>query len=102
VAYALERAIEVGVSPPVEKPPRRPTNTFLLQALEPVEALDGLGIVAVAKGEVDEGTISAIYDAFTISEFYTFLNMAMYRLTRVDRYKSLVVPYAYRGLSWRY
>lgn len=99
LAYVLERSIEAGGASPVERPGRRPANTFLLQALETVEALDGLSIVAVARGKVDEDAVSVVYDAFLSSEFYMFLLIALYRLTRVERFKSLIMPYAFKGVE---
>ncbi|MFP3198995.1 MAG: hypothetical protein RXR06_03885 [Thermoproteus sp.] len=97
LAYALERAVEIQGFKQAEKPSKRPTNTFLLEALDVVESFDGLDAVAVAQGEVDGDIVSAIFDSFLTSEFYLFLTAGMYRLFGVDRCRSVLVPYAYKG-----
>ncbi len=99
LAYVLERAVEIQRLGPVEKPSERPTNTFLLQALDVVESFDGLGIVAVAQGEVDSDVVSALMDSLLISEFHTFLSIAMFRLFGVNWCASVLVPYAYKGVE---
>ncbi|MCC6032090.1 MAG: hypothetical protein LM566_04135 [Pyrobaculum sp.] len=99
LAYVLERAVEIQRLGPVEKPSKRPTNTFLLQALDVVESFDGLGIAAVARGEVDSDMVSVFVDSFLTSEFYMFLSIAMFRLFGVDRCTSVLVPYAYKGVE---
>jgi hypothetical protein len=98
LAYVLERAVEIQELGPVEKPSKRPTNTFLLQPLDVVESFDGLSIVAVARGEVDSDVV-AVADSFLTSKFYTFLSIAMFRLFGADRCTSVLVPYAYKGVE---
>jgi len=98
LAYVLERAVEIQRLGPVEKPSKRPTNTFLLQSLDVVESFDGLGIAAVARREVDSDVVS-VADSFLTSEFYTFLSIAMFRLFGADRCTSVLVPYAYKGVE---
>jgi hypothetical protein len=99
LAYVLERAVEIQRLGPVEKPSKRPTNTFLLQALDVVESFDGLGIVAMARGEVDSDVVAVLVDSFLTSEFYMFLSIAMFRLFGADRCASVLVPYAYKGVE---
>ena len=99
VAYVLERAVEIQRLGHVEKPSKRPTNTFLLQALDVVESFDGLGIVAVARGEVDSDMVSVLVDSLLISEFHMFLSSAVFRLFGVDKCASVLVPYAYKGVE---
>jgi len=99
LAYVLERAVEIQGLGHVEKPSKRPTNTFLLQALDVAESLDGLGMVAVARGEVDSDMVSVLVDSFLTSEFYTFLSIAMFRLFGADRCTSVLMPYAYKGVE---
>jgi len=99
LAYALERAVEIQGLKQAEKPSKRPTNTFLLQALDVVESFDDLGAVAVARGEVDGDIVSALFDSFLTSEFYLFLIAAMFRLFGADRCTSVLVPYAYKGVE---
>jgi|GEM_PF-1311705 len=99
VAYILERAVEVQGLKHVEKPSKRPTNTFLLQALDVVESFDGLSMVAVARGEVDSDVVSTLFDAFLTSEFYMFLLIAAYRLFGADKCPTVLMPYAYKGIE---
>jgi hypothetical protein len=58
----------------VEKPSKRPTSTFLLQALDVVESFDGLGLVAVARGEVDSDVVSVLVDSFNLRVLHAPLN----------------------------
>jgi hypothetical protein len=74
MAYVLERAVEIQVLGLVGKPSKRPTNTFLLQALDVVESFDGFGMVAVARGEVDSDVVSVLVDGFNLRVIHVPLN----------------------------
>jgi len=99
LAYVLYRSIELQGRFEAEKPSKRPTNTFLLQALDVVESFDNLGMVSVARSEVDSDVVSTLFDIFLMSEFYMFLTISMYRLFNVDKCGSVLVAYAYKGVE---
>ncbi len=70
----LERTVEIQVLGLVEKPSKRPTNTFLPQALDVVESFDGPGMVAVARGEVDSDVVSVLVDSSNLRVLHVPLN----------------------------